>query len=317
MVWGQGFRLDPAFRKLETSPDRRSLHDDGGRREVDRAGAVLRLEEELGLFQVAELQSQRHPLREVLGDRDVAALARGLTNAEVLVERLVVAGDGRRVRLGALPDVVRVAVDGDRSHVRPRRAVRRRAGRLRGAPVVDDVVLAQRIHRPDVDAAVDQAVDVRLRLREVGRDGAQLGGRLRLIEAQADARQEVVGLRPGGAERGAAAVHGHAPHARAVRPQLVRVAAVRAALAVRAVLLAAGQLRGGGAGDGRAARAGDAAAGRAAVRRRVAGRAAAPRGAAAGRAARSCHATAGVGAARAGGAGTARADAAAGPVAAA
>src|SRR3569623_1973244 len=297
MVWGQGFRLDPAFRKLETSPDRRSLHDDGGRREVDRAGAVLRLEEELGLFQVAELLSQRHPLRDVLGDRDVAALARGLTNAEVLV--------------------VRVAVDGDRSHVRPRRAVRRRAGRLRGAPVVDDVVLAQRIHRPAVDADVAQAVVVRLRLREVGRDGAQLGGRLRLIEAQADARQEVVGLRPGGAERGAAAVHGHAPHARAVRPQLVRVAAVRAALAVRAVLLAAGQLRGGGAGGGRAAGAAAAAAGRAAVRRRVAGRAAAPRGAAAGRAARSCHATAGVGAARAGGAGTARADAAAGPVAAA
>src|ERR1700752_1849187 len=83
-----------------------SADDDGRLREADRPGAVLGFDEPLGLVQLSEREAEADPLREVFGDGDAPALARALPDAEVLIEGLVVARDGRLVDARLLPDLV-------------------------------------------------------------------------------------------------------------------------------------------------------------------------------------------------------------------
>src|SRR6478735_2471034 len=157
-------------------------------REINRAAAVLGLEQELRLDQLAELQAQTGPLAEMLRDRNVAALPRRLADAEVLIEGHVIARDCRLIGAGFLPDIVGRAVDCYRSHIVPRCTVGGKTGRLGAAPILQDVVLAQRLDGPTVDPDVHQPGVARLRLGKVGGKRSDLGRRFAAIEAEADAR---------------------------------------------------------------------------------------------------------------------------------
>src|SRR5690606_12873461 len=104
-----------------------------------------------------------------------------------------VADDRRLVHALLLPDVVDLAIGLERADLFAGRTIRREASWLHGAPVIQDVKLDERVDGPAVDADVGQAFALLLLgLGEFGGEGAKLLVRLRLIEVEAGARQEVV-----------------------------------------------------------------------------------------------------------------------------
>ena len=125
---------------------------------------------------------------------DGAAGPLRLPDAPVLVEGLG-AFDGRGVVPRRLVDVVRAAVAGDGALVRSRGPV--------GAPVVDDVVLDERVRRPPVEGQVGVAGRV---------EAARVGHGPAAAVAPALAGDEVAGVAPGGAVV-AAGAQGHGDRA--------------------------------------------------------------------------------------------------------
>src|SRR5690606_15899300 len=130
------------------------------------------------------------PRVEVVADGDGAARAPRLPDAPVLLERGG-ADDGRGVDPRRLVDVIRTTVTGDRAPERP--------GGPEGAPVVDDVVLHERVRRP----AVEGQIRVALRVEAAG-----VGHGPGCAGAPALTEDEVAGVAPRGAVV-AARTHGH------------------------------------------------------------------------------------------------------------
>src|SRR5207253_579795 len=123
------------------------------------------------------------------------------------------------IDLLVLVDVVRATIGADGAYLGAARIG------VAAEPIIDDVVLDERAHRPAVDSDVGEvAGGSRFYLCKVRGEGSELVVRLVGTEAQPDTRQEVLGVVPGRLEGSADAVRSDAA-ATAARPDGPRVAA--------------------------------------------------------------------------------------------
>src|SRR5688572_9204328 len=192
----------------QRSESLRRCDGDVGVCEGDAAVTPTRFHQDLCFLRGAQVYAHALPLPEVLGNGDVATLARVLSNGDDLLEVAVGPRDVGQVLLVAGVEVVLGTVEREV-------ASQLVAEGLRGAVaegILDDVVLDERIRRPTVDPDEGEAARAPLPGEpEVRSELAQLRKRLRLVKPEPDACQEVAGVVPLGTEGSAEViVGGHA-----------------------------------------------------------------------------------------------------------